>query len=292
MLNFPIIKQNSVRIVSLAVSHNRREKTIKALEDLYAQDLPEYVRLEHVLVDDASVDGTAKTVSLRFPEITILKGSGQLFWAGGMRFGWSRIKERSFDYLFVYNDDVRLHTNALNVLVECAQRYTPGIVVGSFSDHTGSVTTYGGQVRENRWHPLRFKRIAPEDCPIEVDTLNMNGALISSSLLKEQGFLSEYFVHSGADFEYGMKIRKAGWVILTAPGYIGTCERNVSAPACSHDASVRGMFRQRHADKRTPMNVHFHFCFAYCGPFWPFFFLSPYVKIIISGLHRRLKVFL
>jgi len=281
-----------MRILTMAVCHNRREKTLRALDDLHRQVLPAGTRVAHVLVDDASGDGTAEAVAGSFPDVEIFQGSGSLYWAGGMRYGWDRIRDREFDYLFVYNDDVHLYEDALGRLMACFVAHAGpdsriGIAVGSFSDPSGFVTTYGGQVREKRWHPLRFRRVDPRDQAFEVDTLNMNGALISSALLCSQGFLSDYFVHSGADFDYGSRVRNAGWKILAAPGYVGWCERN--RPAAVQGGSVAQRLRRRHDDKRVPIRVHFHNCRAHCGWAWPFFFLSPYLKILIGGIGAELS---
>ena len=113
-----------MRIVTLATCHNRREKTLSALNDLYAQELPESVNVEHVLVDDGSTDGTAAAVAERFPDVEIVPGAGKLFWAGGMRYGWEQaVRGKMFDYLLVYNDDVRLETSALQQLLETSEEY-------------------------------------------------------------------------------------------------------------------------------------------------------------------------
>ena len=44
--------------------------------------------MEHVIVDDGRKDGTVDGIRDRFPEVEIIAGSGSLFWARGMRYGW------------------------------------------------------------------------------------------------------------------------------------------------------------------------------------------------------------
>ena len=45
-------------------------------------------------------------------------GSGNLFWAGEMRFGWNQyVKNQYSDYLLVFNDDIVLYSGVLNKLV-------------------------------------------------------------------------------------------------------------------------------------------------------------------------------
>ena len=103
-----------MHIVTLATCHNRLNKTISSLSDLHSQNLPPDTTLEHVIVDDGSTDGTFNAVRHQFPDVEIVKGSGQLFWAGGMRYGWEQlVRLKTFDFLFVYNDDVNLFSGSI-----------------------------------------------------------------------------------------------------------------------------------------------------------------------------------
>ena len=54
------------------------------------------------------------------------------------------------------------------------------------------------------------------------DVCNMNAVLISNAL-KNVGFLSSFFIHSGADFEYCLRLRKSRGSVFVAPKIIGTC---------------------------------------------------------------------
>lgn len=281
-----------MKIVSLTTCHNRRECTLAALSDLHEQVLPAGVSLSHVIVDDGSVDGTAAAVSKRFPDVEIVQGSGQFFWAGGMRHGWEQVVRNTvFDYLFVYNDDVHLEQSAISCLLDASTGLAePHIVVGSFLSEDGSVTTYGGRRRSSRWHPLKFAEIIePDDTVQEADTLNMNGALISKSALSRVGFLSEYYVHSGADFEYGLKLRKAGGRVLVAARHIGYCDLNpASSSLPEHSEKLTDSLKQLFDQKREPFRQRLFYYRQHGGLLWPVFFISPYVTIWFRHLHKRL----
>lgn len=223
-----------MRIVALTTCHNRREKTLQSLQDLCRQELPETISLEIVVVDDSSTDGTSLAIGQAFPDVEIVEGNGNLYWAGGMRFGWEKsVRHKVFDYLFVYNDDAHLYSNALEHLVEVSKFVTEQegplhVITGAFTDQLGEQVTYGGEVRKRWWHPLRFKKINPTGEPQKVDTLNMNGALITSEALAEVGFLASYFKHNVADYEYGLRLRKSGGTVWLSSNWIGWCEFNPS----------------------------------------------------------------
>lgn len=127
-----------MKIIALATCFNRREITLRALDSLYNQLLPTGYSLEICLVDDGSTDGTSDAVRSSFPHVTVLNGSGNLYWAGGMRFGWDEyVKNKDIDYLLVFNDDVDLYANALNTLITAAKEVnklgdTPYVITGAF----------------------------------------------------------------------------------------------------------------------------------------------------------------
>ena len=276
-----------MHIVTLTTCHNRRDCTLSALSDLHEQALPDGVVLSHVIVDDGSTDGTSDAVSKQFPDVEIVKGDGQLYWAGGMRYGWEQsVNKKRFDYLFVYNDDVRLNRSAVADLLETLEQSQwvngkPHVIVGSFKSTDGLMTTYGGRRRSSNWHPLKFtKTVEPNGLPQKSDTLAMNGALISSDALGAIGFLSDYFIHSGADYEYGVKLTKAGGTILVAGKHIGTCDLNTQmGPQDELSLTLLQRLDLLTDIKREPFKQRYQYYRRHGGLFWPFLFVSPYITV-------------
>jgi len=286
-----------MKIVTLTTCHSRRNKTLRSLEGLHSQELPKDIKLVHVLVDDGSTDDTSRAVSERFPDVEIIHGNGNLYWAGGMRFGWEQsVSHKSFDYLFVYNDDVEFFSDALKRLIDVGQAYETNqdalsyVVVGSCQSKIDYSTTYGGQVRNSRVNPLSFKRAdPPSDGYLFLDTLNMNCALISHTALEATNFLAPYFTHGGADFEFGLRLRDNRGSVILAPGYFGYCERNPSAPI--EALSLSDYFKMATTPKRSPPYISFRYQKSYGGIFWFYFFLRNYITIVVLKLLLKGKWF-
>lgn len=280
-----------MHIVTLTTCHNRRNSTLKVLDDLYEQKLPVGVVLSHVIVDDGSTDGTAEAVHHRFPDVEIVAGNGHLYWAGGMRHGWEHsVASKEFDYLFVYNDDVRLFKTAINDLLE-ACKSLPGqdniyVMAGSFRNYDNGHTTYGGRRRSSAWHPLKFAQLVEPDGTLQrADTLNMNGALISRGALRKIGFLADYFVHSAADFEYGLRMVNSGGSVYVAGKHIGTCEPNRTMDLPDEISVTLGQRLQLLADiKREPFGQRLKFYKQHGGLLWPVLFVSPYITVWLRHL--------
>lgn len=281
--------EKQIHIVTLTTCHNRCVATLASLADLHDQELPGYVSMAHVLVDDGSTDETCREVNRQFPDVEIVQGDGQLYWAGGMRLGWERsVSKKAFDYLFVYNDDVRLNQAAIKELLktlksENGAKDLPHVIVGSFTNQDGSETTYGGRCRSSIWHPLKFAMLVePNGWPQKADTLNMNGALISASALREVGFLSDFFIHSGADFEYGLKLTKAGGTIYVAGEHIGTCDLNRQMePPDEFLLTLMQRLRLLMDIKREPFRQRYQYYKNHGGFFWLFLWVSPYLTVWI-----------
>lgn len=284
-----------MRIETLATCHNRREMTLQALAGLHAQKLPEGVTMGHTVVDDGSSDGTSEAVKEAFPDVEIVLGDGGLFWAGGMRYGWNEsVKDKSFDYLLVYNDDVRLHDDALTRLLRAGKSLLNDggpkehAVVGVFLDDEGN-TSYGGVVHKSRWHPLRFRRVDPSaESYTLVDTMNMNACLISKQALEKAGFLCRHFVHSGADYDFGLRLKKMGGAVIQGPQYAGLCNRNDIDDAITNSTdSIRLQYKKLLGPKGEPFGQRMIYYARHGGVFWAVWLVSPYILLPFRVMMRR-----
>lgn len=284
-----------MRIIALATSHNRRSLTLSSLQSLYQQQLPSECELDVYLVDDGSTDGTAKAVAKEFPEATVIHGTGELFWAGGMRYGWDNyVKNEKFDYLLVFNDDINLYSNAISKLISTAQSLEKletdmYAITGAFKDPKKNIVAYGGLKRNSVWHPLRFSKVTPNETIQECDTLNMNAALISRAALFKVGFFSDGFIHGKADYDFGLRLRASGGLVVLAPGYIGECSVN-SLKGTSSEPNIPFSERWRRLTsmkEQMPSERALYFR-THAGLFWPLLWVLPYIRICIEGIIYKL----
>jgi GT2 family glycosyltransferase len=279
-----------MRIIALATCHNRRQLTLKALDAIRRQILPSGAKVQICLVDDGSTDGTGEAVRASFPEVVVLHGSGDLFWAGGMRLGWEKyVSSQQADYLLVFNDDIEVSSRALETLLQAAAeleskgRFAYAVAGALIHPETGE-PSYGGVVRSSWWHPLRFAKLAPSEAIQRCDTVNMNFTLISRGALQLIGFLSPEFVHGGADYDFGLRLRASGGCVVLAPGSVGTCHTNpLSGKSLAPDLSFSERWQRLTGIKEQAPRIRAVYYRRHAGWLWPCFWILPYVRACVGS---------
>ena len=222
-------------IAVLLICYNRKATTLCCLGSLAAAALSPGVSLAVYLVDDASTDGTGEAVAKEFPCVRLLKGTGSLYWGGGMRHAFGMALKDGHDFYLWLNDDVGLYPGALTTLVETYRRIVarnsePAIIVGACCDPEMGRMVYSGQKRAT-WHPLNFEKIEPDArAPIACETMNGNVVLISAAVAARIGNIDRRFIHQMGDLDYGLRARRCGIPIWIAPGYVASCKPNPHAP--------------------------------------------------------------
>lgn len=226
-------------IAVIITCFNRCKLTVESLRALFlscsqynAAHREETVVLSVFLTDDGCTDGTAETVLSSFPEekIHIIRGNGSLYWAGGMRKAWATAIERSseWDYYVLLNDDTVCMPNALEILLD-TQKYIldrhkqEGIVSGVCQSSDGKKITYGA---EYYTRPLIGKSlmIHPTGKPEPCYRTNANIVLVACNVVKQIGMFDEGFVHSCADWAYGVKASKNGLPVYITPVVCAVCD--------------------------------------------------------------------
>jgi GT2 family glycosyltransferase len=279
-----------IRVAVLLTCHNRREKTLSCLRLLFEQQLPEDTAMTVFLVDDGSTDGTGASIRSEFPQVRILDGDGSLFWSGGMRWAFAEALKEDFDYNFWLNDDSFLDPSAINLMIATHRRLAArgdkrSIVVGSMRDPDSGHLTYGGEVRNSRIHPLKFKLLPPADVPLECDTFNGNAVLIPREVANIAGNISSSFTHSMGDTDYGLRARKLGCSLWIAPGFVGSCSCNdVKNTFLDANLPLRERLRKMLTMKGLPAREYFRFARAHGGLFWWVFGGLPYMRVMLQSL--------
>jgi len=214
-------------VAVLVACHNRRELTVNAVSRALQLREPR-LDLRIYVYDDGSTDGTGNAVRALGPEVQVVRGDGEAFWAKSMSVIERRALGHKFPddgHLMWLNDDVDLDEQALTSLLDLSLARPEAIVVGATRDPATHACTYGGLQRLGP-HPLSFARMELSSQIQRADTLNGNVVVVPATIARALGGIEHRFAHGMADVDYGLRARRAGISILIAPGSVGTCPRN------------------------------------------------------------------
>lgn len=219
-------------VAVLLTCHNRKDKTLACLSSFYNASLPQKYAFEIFLVDDGSTDGTGAAVTKQFPEVNIIKGNGNLFWAGGMKLVFKEARKvREYDGYLLLNDDVELIPDFFLKIVEtrryCLNKYNKGgLYSGTTVDKKSGVISYGGNLLLKGVSNPKFKLLEPTISPQSCHLTNANVLYIEKEVIDEIGFFDEKFTHGIADYDFSLRAFKAGFPVYITPDICGFCEND------------------------------------------------------------------
>ncbi|MEE9361052.1 MAG: glycosyltransferase [Cellulophaga sp.] len=219
-----------LKIATLLTCHNRKEKTLNAMKTLYTalHNTSTEIKLDVYLTDDGSTDGTREEISKLYPEVIIIKGSGNLFWAKGMRKSWENAQKKEYDMYFLLNDDVELYPNVFEQIL-LTHSYSlktfnkSGVYIGATEDKNNHKLTYSGSVILNKFLYTQ-ERLTPNGNFQQCDIANANIMVVHNSVVEKIGILSGEYSHGVSDYDYSLRANKNNIPVLVVPEYCGHCE--------------------------------------------------------------------
>jgi GT2 family glycosyltransferase len=239
------------------------------------------------LCDDGSTDGTSEHIKMNYPQVVLVYGDGNLFWAKGMAKAMGEAINAEYDYYLMVNDDVEFFDDMIETMMRsykkceiCAQLVA---IVGATKDKFTDEWTYGGQIWNKKLVHERYDSVFPADnCP-ECNMTNWNCFLIPEKMIARLGAIDDYYEHAKADNDYSNRIINSGNKIFVADRYIGTCQRN-SLVETWRDTSLglRKRFKLVSKPNGLPFRSELHYCIKFHKWTALIWFLKRYVWIVIS----------
>ncbi len=226
------MSKQKIKIATLCCSYNRLDKTIAFFNSLIHQSVPQNYQVDFYLLDDNSPDKTGEHIKSQFPVVNVIQGTGNLFWAGGMRTLWKEVRQKDdHDFYLLLNDDVILNGDALKRLLDAYDLAgKPGnIILGTVLDPFDNKITYGGHRIKNFKSGSLYAQKPDDKELIKCEIGNANIMLVDKLTVDKIGILSDLYTHSLADFDYTYTAVKNKLHLWLAPGYYGYCENDHSA---------------------------------------------------------------
>jgi N-acetylglucosaminyl-diphospho-decaprenol L-rhamnosyltransferase len=109
----------------IVVTWNTRELTLRCLETLF-DNTPD-LRMRVIVADNNSEDGSADEIAKRFPQVDLVKNTGDL--------GFARANNKAMDlvdseWVLLLNPDTEVHQNAINNLLAFSKQHPEAGITG------------------------------------------------------------------------------------------------------------------------------------------------------------------
>ncbi|MDA7891095.1 glycosyltransferase [Akkermansiaceae bacterium] len=233
-----------MKIGVILTVHNRWRLTDRCLKSLIGSiELCDNLSDYHVyIVDDGSKDKTALMLSKYDSElVTVVKGSGNLYWAGGMVKGMNvALGDKNITHFALINNDVVFNTEAFTTVLQDYFGRNDCIIVGAFQNESNNKLSYGLRDRRLNFVPLGKKGVYP----------NGNFIFVSRASILLCGGLSKCYQHGYADFEFGIRLLRHNRLLYASSDYLGRCEGRKNKIAAWKDA--KNSLNKRLTDFRSP----------------------------------------
>jgi GT2 family glycosyltransferase len=199
----------------LVVNYNGSAHLEECLSSLFTQDCRDF---EVVLVDNASVDGSADFVRRRFPEVRLVEAESNLGFAGGNNLG---LRYCRGDFVFFLNNDTRLEPGALAGIAEAIRAFPEYRIFAclmlkyrdpSLVDNAGETLYLSGHLLGFAGYPARLFRERRE-----VAAACGGAAVYARPLLETLGGFEEKFFLLFEDLDLALRSRHLGERVLFLP---------------------------------------------------------------------------
>lgn len=221
---------NITKVAAIIVTWNKIKDVCLVIEDTQKLDL-HGISLDIFVVDNASNDGTQAYLEEHYPEIKVLQTGENLGGSGGFSYGMKFVSNLDYDYIWLLDNDVRLHHQALLPLVETLEKYPEVGLVGSQIrklEQPEIIQEIGGYIHEPKAHLKTYlgnsniqstTDILAGKPYLIVDICAAASLLFRREIINQIGVFENYFLHFD-DVEWCLRAKQAGWVVAAHPASI------------------------------------------------------------------------
>lgn len=236
---------STAKILIIIVTWNKKDYVIDLLESLSSITFPKD-QLDILVIDNASNDGTVDALEAQFDDIQVIRNSENIGGTGGFNTGlsWAFEQDESrYDYLWLLDNDVVVHQNALSELVAVLDTNTDIAIAGSTMmqlDYPWRINEMGSFIDRGRgtlllnrhlkevpgWRekPLPELLVGDADLSLKLDYCQTSmdieyvaaaSLLVRATVAKQTGLWMDFFIHYD-DVEWCLRIAGAGHRIVVS----------------------------------------------------------------------------
>ncbi|MCU7891481.1 MAG: glycosyltransferase family 2 protein [Candidatus Thiodiazotropha sp. (ex Ustalcina ferruginea)] len=211
------------RILIIIVTWNKQQYVIDLLNSISILNYPSE-SMDIVVVDNASTDSTVELIRQQFNDVHLICNKENIGGSGGFNTGlaWA-FEQQDYDYLWLLDNDVKVHKNALIELLNVLEEQSDVAIAGStmmqldcpyqINEMGAFVDRGNGQLLFNR-HNQKVPSLQGRDVDdlikadldlsqiisecqswMDVDYVAAASLLIRADIAKEAGLWDDFFIH-------------------------------------------------------------------------------------------------
>lgn len=211
-----------MKIAAIIPTFNRKEYLKILLSQLQNQNREDFT-IEIIVVVDGSNDGTYEMLNNYFPEVHIVKGTGDWWYTKSMNEGFKYAEKFKPDYVLILNDDVEIGENYIQQLLNGINKLEKNSIIGSicFTLKKPCRVTSSGVRKISRLsgRSITYYKFGDEVDPDKLSGMYLSevlpgrGTLIPTKVLKELNYFDEYFKQYLSDFDFCLRAKEKGYKI-------------------------------------------------------------------------------
>ncbi len=232
--------------------HNRREITQNFIKCLSSQTYQNY---HLVLIDDGSTDGTDQMVKSQVANLTIIKGIGNWWWAGGLQQGINWLKSNAVDaqdqLVLMINNDVTFKSDFLETGIRLLQE-RPNTLLQAQAYSSSQTELCLDRGLYVNLHKLTFDQTRSL---AEINCLCTRGLFMRWQDLQRVGdFYPRLLPHYLSDYEFTIRAYRKGLSLTTHPDLqLWLNEETTGFHPKKEDLKITVIFR-RYFSRRSSSN--------------------------------------
>lgn len=277
-------------ILSILIpTHNRINILSKSLESLYDSFLSineKELKINVIVVDDGSKDGTSEMLKNNFSEIYVINGDGNYWWTKAINEGAKfAIENLNSDYCLFWNDDIFPEKNYflnLSKILNSNNCLVVGSKIYDFkTKELWSTTMYFNKYTGRTGYLIDEEKY---NSSTQFKWLTGMGVLVSKEIFDNVGYLDEdNFPQYFGDLDFTLRISKKGYEIFTKKELVIYNQTEYSSFVGDNLKSFIKSLKSTNIGSRYNMFIRYRLLKKHVKYFlWVISFVEFYTKYIIN----------
>jgi GT2 family glycosyltransferase len=208
-----------MKICIVIPTYNRKDYLRNLLYQIKEQKIESH-EIQTIIAVDGSTDGTLEMLKDEFPEVHIVKGTGDWWYTKSMNEGFKYAGKLKPDYALALNDDIEVSDDYINQLLDGVNKVKKNSIIGSVSftyEKPHKIFTAGVKNINPCLKSIHYYR---PFTVVETEMLSGihptkvlpgRGMLIPFNILKKLDFFDETFIQYRSDYDFCLRAAKAGY---------------------------------------------------------------------------------